>query len=496
MINIAQINNPEYLFAHSAHEYMSEGGDEIGYLAGRGSKYMGMEGKECTQKIFNDMITKGGLDNLGVEIDPGAPKDWTILYNRVSDDDRARMNAGFTQALKDTAKAIEENTYYRKTVNGKESYELARGVTMAIFQHHTSRAVSEKEDKNIHAVDIPKSNMDCHEHGHIIVFPKVLGQDGKMYSHTLYDLIHEKDGQGNSQETLKYFDQVFQYSLAKFLTNEMGHTLSRGVKDSFKIDGITDDMRKAFSQRSEAIKEVAREDATYEEMKKISIKQRSNKTHSDLGALREGWQSKMDERGLKEEDLSSMKGKQKDLDRNFKDTFEGSTVISNKKLKMMALSEAKFSSKTADQKLKEFKESKALIKIGKNQNINAKSASLRNLANDYNQNKIIQVKDKMQKKPSSKSGPTPGGQQIKNTAVKSEKGSKLKQSDRIAAQISDLSNNHSLRMLQITTSSATKPAKEGALIAKEIANFNEQHAQLMSEYSKQLQQENNSQIDI
>lgn len=484
MINIAKINNPAYLFKHSSHEYMSEGGDEVGVFCGRGSKFIGKEGKEVDEKIFNDLIKKGGKDNMGVEIDPGAPKDWSILYNRVSDEDRAKMNIGFTQALQATAKAIEENTYYRKTVDGKETFELARGVTMAIFQHHTSRSVGEK-------------GMDCHEHGHIVVFPKVLGDGGKLYSHTLMDLIHEKDGQGNSQETLKYLDQVFQYSLAKFLTNEMGHTLSRGVKDSFQIDGITDEMRKSFSQRTEAIKEVAREDATYEEIKKISIKQRNNKTHSNLDELRSGWQDKMDKSGLKEEDLSKMKGKQKDLDRNFKDTFADATVISNKKLKMMALSEAKFSSKTAEQKLAEFKESKELVKIGRNQNLNAKNRALKSLSENYNKNKIQFVKNNLEKKHPKANAQAPGaGSQIKNTAVKSEKSTKLKQSDKIALQISELSNSHSLRMLQITTSTGTKPAKEGAMIAKAISDYNQQYEQLMSEYRQTLQQENNSQIDI
>lgn len=484
MINIQKINNPKYLFKHSTHEYMTEGDNEVGVFAGRGSKFLKLEGKVVEQDKFEYLISKGGPDNMGVEIDPGAPKDWSILYNRVSDEDRAKMDIGFTQALHDVAKAIEENTYYRKTVDGKESYHLARGVTMAIFQHHTARSVGDK-------------GIDPHEHGHIVVFPKVMGDGGKMYSHTLFDLIHEKDGQGNSQETLKYFDQVMQYSLAKFLTNEMGHTLSRGVADSFKIDGITDEMRKEFSKRTESIKEVAREDATYEEKKKISLKQRNTKTENDLPELRKGWQEKMSSSGLKEEDIAKMKGKQENLDRPFDEVFDKSTIISNKKLKMMALSEAKFSNKTAEEKLAEFKASKSLVKVGRNQNLNAKTSSLRKLAHDYNTHKIDAVKAKASgKAPKPKKTTSPGIEPVKNTLIKTDKSSKVKQSDRIVMQINDLSNSHSLRMLQITTSSNTKPAKEGQLIAKEVANFNEEHSKLMFEYNNAIQNENNKGFDI
>lgn len=486
MINIQKISNPKYLFQHSKHEYYSEGDNEVGIFAGRGSKYLKLEGKVVEQDKFEYLINKGGPENMGVEIDPGAPKDWSILYNRVSDEDRAKMDIAFTQALQDVAKAIEENTYYRKTVDGKESYHLARGVTMAIFQHHTARGVGDK-------------GIDCHEHGHIVVFPKVMGDGGQMYSHTLFDLIHEKDGQGNSQETLKYLDQVFQYSLAKFLTNEMGHTLSRGVADSFKIDGITDDMRKEFSKRTESIKEVVREDATYEEKKKVSLKQRNTKTENDLGELRKGWQEKMEQGGLTPDAVEKMKGKQKNLDRNFQEVFANNNVVSNKRLKMMALSEAKFSNKTAEEKLAEFKASKSLVKIGKNQHINAKNKALKTLAHDYNKNKIELVKQKMGStamKPTSSKASSPGVDQVKGQLTKTDKSSNAKQSDKIIMQINELSNSHSLRMLQITTSTDTKPAKEGQLLAKEIANFNEQHAKLMFEYNSAIQNENNKGFDI
>ncbi|HDR9039772.1 relaxase domain-containing protein [Burkholderia contaminans] len=499
MINIAKITNPKYLFEHSKHEYYTEGDNEKGFFTGSGSRYMKSEGKEVSQKQFEYLVGLGGKDNQGVEIDPGAPKDWSILYNRVSDEDREKMDKAFKEALIETAKAIEENTYYRKTENGKEEYVLARGVSMAIFQHHTSRSVKDKA-------------VDCHEHGHIIVFPKVLGRDGKMYSHTLYDLINEKDGQGNKQTTLKYLDQVFQHSLAKFLTNEMGYTVSRGVKDSFRIDGISDDLRKEFSQRTESIKEMAKEGADYSELKKLSLQQRNSKSENDLSVLREQWHERMKDRNFDISSVQSMKGKQVNLDKSFEEAFKGYKFITEKQLKLMALSESKFSTKTYQEKLDEFKGSEKLQQLKKGFYLHKSNKSMEKLGNQYRQHKKIEfvksLKNRnipIQKQANHSKGvqkptnnrvadSTPAPSQSK--LAKDTKAVSGKQSDKILSQLNELASSHALRMVQILSQTEGKPGTEGQAIAKEISNYQQQHSQLMDAYREALQQENKQSIEI
>ena len=67
----------------------------------------------------------------------------------------------------------------RETKNGKTEHKLAKGSAMAVFTHHTARPVAGEVDLQLHA--------------HCLVFPKVLGQDGKFHSHTLTDLKYEKN---------------------------------------------------------------------------------------------------------------------------------------------------------------------------------------------------------------------------------------------------------------------------------------------------------------
>ena len=482
MINIAKINNPKYLFKHSQHEYFSEGDNEKGIWAGSSTRYMKLEGKEVDQKTFTKFVNLGSDENKGVELDPSAPKDWSVLYNRVSAEDRAKMDTAMSEALMKTADTIQQNTYYRSTVNGKEEYVLAKGVTMAVFQHHTARTKGD-------------SAIDCQEHGHIIVFPKVLGQDGKLYSHTLYDLINEKDGQGNNQDTLRYFDQTFQYHLAKFLTNEMGLTLSRGVEDSFTIDGISSDIRKSFSQRTEAINETAKDTDTYADKKKISLQQRNNKQENDIVKLRVEWQARMESLGFKEKDLEKMKGQQSNLDRNFEDTFSKFNVISNKRIKMMALSEAKFSSKSFEEKFKEFGESKKLLKINKNTYINGKNKSLKRLSEKLTKQKIDRAKsvlsENSNKNPVSvvKQQQKPAATNVRTSALKSVKGSVTKHSEKILNEISDLTARHASKMLEILSQNHGKIGKEGTLLSKEISNFNAENSKLMADFTYAIQKE-------
>lgn len=370
MISMDKINNPKYLIEHSQHEYFTENDNEKGYFTGGLARFQKLEGKEVDAKTFEKLINYGN-DFHGVELDPAPSKDWTVLYNRVSPKEREELQKIWNDSIKHLTKAVEQNVYYRETKNGKTEYKLAKAVCMAVFNHHTGRAV--------------EGQIDPQEHSHIVVFPKVLGQDGKWHSHTLMDAKYEKNG----HETLNYLDQVFQYHLCKGL-QELGYTVSPGLKGSFHIDGVPKEVSKNFSKRTNQINEKVGEGASYNQKKKASLQMRATKTSNDLGQLRQVWQSVMDTLGFTQDKLEAMKGKQKDLDRDLKtiQADKNKHVFSNKELRTMALSEAKFSTKTYKEKLEEFKTDSKLKSIGKNQSIYASNYAMNRLARTVQQQQI------------------------------------------------------------------------------------------------------------
>ena len=109
MIAMAKISNPKYLIEHSQHEYFSENDNEKGYFTGGLARFQKLEGKKVDPKNFEKLINYG-KDFHGVELDPAPSKDWTVLYNRVSPEEREQLTKIWNDSMQHLTKAIEQNT--------------------------------------------------------------------------------------------------------------------------------------------------------------------------------------------------------------------------------------------------------------------------------------------------------------------------------------------------------------------------------------------------
>ena len=382
MMSIAKVSNPKYHLEHSQFDYYSEQENEKGEFRGALMKWQKLEGKEVDEKNYMKQIEHGGEDNKGVDLCFSPPKDWTLLYNLVDDETRLKMDSIRDKAVNSIVKGIEQNTYYRETKDGETSYKLARGVGMATFNHHSGREVN---DKKIN----PDGYVDCQEHTHITVFPKVLGQDGKFHSHTLLEMKYEK---ANDHETLRYLDQLGQYELCKGLQDLGFNVYEKDKHGNFAIEGITDDLRDNFSKRAQQINDKAEDGASYNDKQKVSLKFRATKDNHDLASLREIWKDGMKELGFDKDKVNEMKNlkteqhKDRNLDELLTDK-EKNKSISNKKIKTLALRESKFSDKSYKDKLDEFKEDKKVRKVSKNNNIYADKKSKEKLCDKLDKNK-------------------------------------------------------------------------------------------------------------
>ncbi|WP_176323128.1 MobF family relaxase [Burkholderia vietnamiensis] len=379
MISIAKVNNAKYHLEHSQFDYYSEQENEKGEFRGALMKWQKLEGKEVDEKNYMKQISHGGEDNKGVDLCFSPPKDWTLLYNMADDETRQKMDVIRDKAVDKIVKGIEQNTYYRETKDGETEYKLAKGVGMATFNHHTSREV---QDDKIN----PGGYVDPQEHTHITVFPKVLGQDGKFHSHTLLDLKYEK---GNNHEGLRHLDQLGQYELSKGL-KEMGfNTYEIDKHGNFGIEGIDDNLRDEFSKRKEQINDKAGEGATYSQKKEIALNFRAGKDSHDLASLRSVWKERMNELGFNQEKINEMRKPEnhtiKHEDKKLADLIDKDKPLSNKKLKTLALNESKFTDKSYDEKLKEFKDDKKVRPLSKKYNLYADNKAKEKLADKVNE---------------------------------------------------------------------------------------------------------------
>lgn len=386
MISIGKINNVSYHLEHSQHDYYSENDNEKGTFKGTLMRYQGLENKQVTEKQYLKQIDFGGEKNKGIDICFSPPKDWTLIYNLSDEETRQKMDVYRDKAVNAICRAIEQNTYIRKTENKKTTYELAKAVGIATFNHHTGREVN---DKDINPLGI----VDAQEHTHFTVFPKVLGKDNKYHSHTLLEAKYEKH---NEHETIRYFDQVGQYELAKGL-QELGFNLYEADKHgNFAVKGITDELRDNFSKRTEQINKIAGKNADYSRKQEVSLKVRAKKDSHNLEDLRKYWQDNAKTLGFDKDKLESIKEKQTNQDKTLNELMKDKkATVSLKKLKTLSLSNAKFSNKTNTEKLEEFKKDNKLNKFTKNNFVYSKNDFIAKSLNTFSKSSQLKTFSKL-----------------------------------------------------------------------------------------------------
>lgn len=452
MISYAPITNPNYLEEHSGNEYFNEGDSEKGKFYGLMSIRDGSYGKTTDKESFYKLIgynkdkAKDDFKTNALELTPSCPKYWSIIENRATPEERIKLDAIYEDAIADTVEAIQNNTFYRKTEKGKTKYVRAEGIKVAVYHHHTARAVA----------DTP----DCQKHSHIVIGNKCLGKDGKFYKHTLKDLINEKGSDETKlQETLHYFDQIFQSKLAKGLQRDLKLQIENDGKDNFKINGITDEMIKAFSQRSEDINKAAGENASSYAKQKVALSRRNSKVDYDLNGLREIWQEKMSSFGL--ERISDLPQGQIEQARDFKEVFKDVRFINEKLLKIYALSESKYSLKSSDEILKEYKESGNLKEFSKGKYVNLNFESGKDFSNKFERGMI----DKISQSPKSKIDKKNNKNLGKQTAE---------------ARLQELEAEHQARIIELSQSKNSL-----SQLSKEQASYEERKNTLINEIAKE-----------
>ena len=231
--------------AASLEAYYSEGQEFAGDWGGKGAKLLGLQGRvdeeafcrlcDNLHPLTGEQLTARMMKNrrVGYEFNFNAPKSVSVAYFYLGDE---RIMQVYRQATEMTMEEVEQymETRVRVGDRNRDENRLTRNLIRAEFVHLTARPVD----------GIP----DPHIHSHIFV------------PNATWDEIEEKWKAaqfGDIKKMADHFQAIFLSHLSTGLA-EIGYEIEQRGK-WFGLAGISRQLEKKFSRRSDVIEAEARE---------------------------------------------------------------------------------------------------------------------------------------------------------------------------------------------------------------------------------------------
>lgn len=278
-------------------QYAVDGGERPGEWMGEGAKRLGLSGEvlpeslrnlfkglhpDGTKQLINLSAIRKDLEHVPAwDLTLSPPKDVSLLAG-LFDDFTAKIEVCQADGVRAAVEYIENNASFTRRGSGGKRLERCEPI-IACFNHVTSR------------------NNDPQWHSHLLILNAGAHSDGfgTIVSQFLYD--HQTAING-----------VYLAGLAKSLQRELGLTiLARELKpfepgDTFRIDGIPDNLRDFLSsRRAEILSARVRFGATTEGgSEAAALATRRPKTHVPLSILRPHWTKAAESIGV---DLSELR---------------------------------------------------------------------------------------------------------------------------------------------------------------------------------------------
>ena len=225
----------------------------------------------------------GESHTAGFDMTLSAPKSVSVLWACADDDTRADIERAQTRAVTRAYGFMKDRgLFVTRTGENGANREPAADVAIARFRHHTSRAG------------------DPHLHDHSVISNVCMGADGKTRTLDTADILQWQGAVAAAYRT----------ELAQAL-GESGFA-TRKVDRNFEVEGIADDVIKAFSKRRDEIEDAAREAgiSTKRDRSKTDKIATSTREKKDLNTtpeeLSERWESELKNLGYARKDVVSM----------------------------------------------------------------------------------------------------------------------------------------------------------------------------------------------
>jgi conjugative relaxase-like TrwC/TraI family protein len=268
-------------------DYYSKGQEPPGVWLGTGAEKLGLSGVVKRQELKNvfcgfspdgkeKLVQNAGKMTGKQSRDPGwdltfsAPKSVSICWAISLPEVRQIIERAHFEAVKETIKDIESQTVIRKGKGGC-IHEQA-GLVVATYQHSTSRAVN----KHI----LPDMNLHTHC---LAINMGVSPTDGKTRA-IKSNLFYEKQ---------QDFGGDYRTRFAQKLT-AIGFQCEK-TEHSFELKGVSPELIKEFSKRTEQVKAQTEGITDKREVEKVKLKGRTVKDSYSREDLFSDWQSRCEE---------------------------------------------------------------------------------------------------------------------------------------------------------------------------------------------------------
>ena len=260
-------------------DYYAEEQEIIGQWEGKGAEQLGLSGKvdQMSFEALCDNLVPGTEDRLtvrtkdnrrvGYDFNFNCPKSVSVVHALTGDE---RILGAFRKSVAETMGQIESEMKTRVRVANAQEDRKTGNLVWGEFLHFTARPVDGRPDPHLHA--------------HCFAF------------NATYDAVEKrwKAGQfGDIKRDGEYYEAAFHARLAQRMT-QLGYSVDRS-SEWWEIQGVSRDLLEKFSQRTEKIEQVAKEnDVTDAQAKdKLAALTREKKVKVSMDDLKREWAARL-----------------------------------------------------------------------------------------------------------------------------------------------------------------------------------------------------------
>jgi conjugative relaxase-like TrwC/TraI family protein len=264
---------------HKLGNYYAEEQEIIGQWQGKGAERLGLSGR-VDQRSFEalcDNLAPGTQDRLtvrtkdnrrvGYDFNFNCPKSVSVVHALTGDE---RILGAFRESVAETMRQIEAEMKTRVRMAKAQEDRKTGNLIWGEFIHFTARPVEGRPDPHLHA--------------HCFAFNATCDAVEKRWKAGQFGAI-KRDGE--------YYEAAFHARLAQRMT-QLGYGVDRSG-EWWEIQGVSRDVLEKFSQRTEKIEQVAKDqgvsDARAKE--KLAVLTREKKVKVSMDDLKREWASRL-----------------------------------------------------------------------------------------------------------------------------------------------------------------------------------------------------------
>jgi len=305
------------------------------------------------EDLAGNQLVKGNQYNRknAYDLTFNCAKDVSILFALAGEDERKLIQQANQKAVEKALEHIQNHATYSRTGAGGEEVVQVKRLVAATFEHSTARQAENEDRPSVHL------------HTHCVIPNMVRCPDGKV--RTLYPDFYRHQMSASA---------IHSAELASSL-KQMGYSIEAD-KNGFKIAGVPDGLKKAWSGRRQELLSALDElelDSPVNEHKRrelAALGSRRDKGEINRDDLFEIWQSEAEEHGVSLEEIREARSQEQSYPWSVENTLDEITaqqstfneITLHKAVALASIVDG--SADIIEERVKQVRSSKELVNLG------------------------------------------------------------------------------------------------------------------------------------